>query len=396
MKFEMIFGMLSIRLRLRLRPLIFALVFLAVQALNSGLQLGVTQADAANQCDQAFEKQSDATNWSISVYDSRITALEDFFIANKTKTVTEVIDAALKIDLRSKVFLLQSLTKTYKNTDLEFFTPLREDFKLLEDQLGQLSLARSLKAKAVELGEPALAEYFGKKEKFYESAYAAYLEKSGWLREPEVAAQKLRSKLSNFKSWPLVDTQREYLVGRLAKTLKNLHKDVKDEAFNHPDIELGLHELRRQLRWLGLQVQSFQGIVQLQSTELEGTKLRAWYQKMKKENPNLDTNKYAVLSAALVEKPVLIPQQYYVMLSQLIGELGTFKDGAETEIYFREALEETKSSAATTRKVMKKLRSTLGESTMEFDHQKLSAATETQLRETKFFKKFSEALESMD
>ena len=72
---------------------------------------------------------------------------------------------------------------------------------------------------------------------------------------------KIVQKLLKFK-WKKVSKDKKILIELTAKDAELLAEKIKDTAFDHADIEEGLHDLRRQLRWISIKLQSLNGYVE--------------------------------------------------------------------------------------------------------------------------------------
>ena len=115
----------------------------------------------------------------------------------------------------------------------------------------------------------------------------------------------------------------------IVKSTTKIVKDYQQGEFNTGDIEKGLHELRRKLRWISLYIQNANGLVQLQPIGNPEKKFAGYLTRETISSPfmKLPENKH-------ISTPVLIRTETYAAFSSVIASLGALKDqGLAMELF---------------------------------------------------------------
>jgi hypothetical protein len=201
----------------------------------------------------------------------QIEPLTSFFQPEQSNTEFEsTADALLDAKARNQFFRLESLLRLYQRAFPDFEKYLAA-VKEMEDGIGAYSYAvDSLK----------FAEDEFKKENLRTAASPARLADQDkileGLRKKKATARvvftklvdrstlsadlpALRSQLdSSLTGWP-ARRDLEYVNGELVRLLK----DVKDSRYNFNQLEDGIHEFRRRLRWFPMTIDSLDGLILL-------------------------------------------------------------------------------------------------------------------------------------
>jgi hypothetical protein len=330
--------------------------------------------------------------WGEQIFARDLNLVQEAFTSTRNLSATEQVDVLLKNDVRRSIFRLQSLSRIYEKMDSKRFSELRDVFKGLEDSIGALELAKSLKKAALRIEEPALVAIFEKQE----AAALAVLLKSfkdlGIQKSPEEFFGKLRKSVQKSDDWTNAKDDREYLAETLTSEIKSLHKEIKDNKFDNRDIEKGLHELRRRLRWIVIGVTTLSGTVKFQTEDHLSGPVETWFNEMKTQNPDIMKNKYLTIMDAAVKNPILIPQRMFAMVAELVDSIGKSKDNAEIQIYLTEALEKSGASTAQVARLEHKLEQTYA--IPKVDHQALSRQIQERISETDLLKELRKQLET--
>jgi hypothetical protein len=219
-------------------------------------------------------------------------------------------------------------------------------------------------------------------------------ENIGVSKESSTGAQSILNTLKRYQGWETMETDRGFLLEQSVRTMKELHKRVKSYDFDRKDIEKGYHELRRHLRRILIQIASLDGFVVLKEVEAPNKKVMAWFNEIIMADPEILNGKFVRFSAPVVENPLRIPLQHYLIVKELVAKIGDSKDVAETQIYFQEAMDELGFSNARRKHVLIKIERRIGSEAV--DHRSLSRQTQDRLNETKLLKAFAETLEEMN
>lgn len=249
------------------------------------------------------------------------------------------LQEVMKRDLRKHFFRLQSISSIYaeKAKHEKFFTDLKTYTKEFEDLLGQIDLQKSLKERADKFNLPELSTFFAEKQvKAQELAYQRLSEEQ-LLIKPKKTLKQLYSQISEVKSWNNVVKDKSFLVNVIAEKAEKLQKSCEEMKFDQADIELGLHELRRHLRWSVIQLALIDGaIVNTQERQLP-EKLNHWLTEMQTSQPQLLTSKFIQRMLPQISEPIQAPHGMTAMISQIVTDIGTAKDLAEMQLYFNQA-----------------------------------------------------------
>ena len=291
------------------------------------------------------------------------------------------------------MFRLQSTAKIYSARDDKFFGDLRAEFKTFEDRLGAIGLAKDLRKEAEKLGNDDLVRKFKLQEREATESLREFLNEGGWLKNSAEAIGRIRKSLKNYDGWTSVKKDREFVIGEMKDSVKELRNDVEKMKFDKVDIEKGLHELRRRLRWVIIQLTSFDGFVVRQDEKLPKD-LQQWFDQLHQANPKMTESKYLRFSDPLVADPIKVPLKLQSMIGELVELIGKQKDKAEAIIYIKEALNEPGLSSTNRAELTKKLEELMG--TDNVDHRELSVQYMEKLNDTKLLKEFSEQLEEMN
>ncbi len=356
--------------------------------------LAASFGEAQQRCAQVFSKVSAHTSWAQSAVEKPLDVLEDFFVKNKNLSDVEKTKLMMKEDMRKTFFRLQALARMLEPQGRDFFREQREYFKSLEDATGKLDLAAALRKEAEQIGNTRLVAHFQKQEVAAQRFLLSTMRASGLWNKPEATIAKLKRDFVDNGNWETGSKEREFLIKIISNYAKDLHKSVKENEFDNADIEKGLHELRRRLRWILIQAMSLDGFVQLQSAPKPKKEISSWFTGVRAENPELLIGKFMRTSSPVVDAPILVPQSEFALITDLVSKIGKSKDSAEMQIYFKEAMEATGASVSEKNEVLKKLDEALQAEAV--DHRELARQMQSQLAETKLLKEFAENLEKMN
>lgn len=261
-------------------------------------------------------------------------------IASLLTLAAETKDPAMYLftnDLRTPLFYLEGLSRIYAATgpQKKTFKKLLQKFKLLEDMLGSIDYYEDLNKKLSKKSN--LPEFI----------------KSHFLVPGKNAVSDLNEVLTHF-DW-LNGKQLEEIQQDLAavnwKDAKEEHKRLKqfyedeitkittfanngDPSFS--DMEDGIHELRRKLRWLSIYAHALQGAVQLVDIEKERSSLDSYLSDTVLNSP---FNKLREVPDDTI--PLLLSKYNFYALSWIIGRLGELKDEGLIMLSLAQAFSQT-------------------------------------------------------
>jgi len=232
-------------------------------------------------------------------------------------------DAVLRQDLRSTLFHLEGILRLYRRRYAALDAP-HQRVKALEDALGQLGGAVHLLELAQRLGLAEPARHWCDTQVDAARSELAEQLQAGWLPGADGTIPLLRNTCE-----ALVALDFEGYARDRRSLIKELRRWLKALAGTPLDMYVlqgndGLHELRRQLRWLPLYAVSLDGLVVTSDRHNPIEEYRALLTSEVAESP------FARLPEPLREdRPIEISRSLFLAATQLISQLGELKDAGE-------------------------------------------------------------------
>ncbi len=333
-------------------------------------------------------------SWCKQIVLREVTRIEEFFKANQNSSDSEKIVLIAKQDLRASFFRMEVIARIMSDEGGKYLQDQGARFKAMEDLIGKVDLSYSLVKISKKLEEPRLVDYFQAQQEQNSKNLVNKFKAEGFWNDSTVTATSLRKDLSKKVAWKEGKSERKYLIKHASDYLQYLHKMVKENSFNNSDIEKGLHELRRRLRWVMIEAISLNGAIQFSAETNVSPSIEDWFQSMNTKNPDIMKSKYLVAVTPEVRNPIIIPQLKTAIISELIGNIGDLKDISEMQIYTAEALAELNASAADKKAIATKLNILL--KSIKINHQELAQKIQSQLADTKILKEFAQDLEDLN
>lgn len=253
-------------------------------------------------------------------------------------------------DLRTPIFKLEGLARIYsKAHNKQIFTRLKEQFKILEDMLGAVDFYASFQREFItDTKLPShIKQYFADKTVEKTKKLDNFLKKEGWYNGK--AIKKITKELKDVK-WQTEEKivyQFQLIFIDEIRKIKEFSIDCKFE-----DMEHGVHEYRRKLRWLSIYANAVQGVVKLESTKLTAKLFEPY---LTKEIINSPFNK--LIADKDAEFFLRFRKNNFLALSWMIAELGDIKDAGLKINALTAAFQETEllSESVATAKTLKYL-----------------------------------------
>ncbi len=224
-------------------------------------------------------------------------------------------------DMRTPMFMLEALSKLYaKLNDEELFDNLKEDFKLIEDQLGAIDYYNSYQNEFLSNNSiPVnIIDYFKEKTKHELNDLNQLLIDKNWLNGVFIA--ELKEILEKI-DWEKEEKESVLLLKFYKKQIIKINEFVEEIGLPFTLIEEHVHEFRRRLRWLSIYPHCLNGAVRL----IEMKRKPDFLQKYLIDE--IVNSKYNVLPENESQKYfVEIDKNKFLSLSWMISELGKYKD----------------------------------------------------------------------
>ena len=257
--------------------------------------------------------------------------LRDLRRSLKQKDAEAVIEALLGNTNRTDLFELEALLIVYEDEypeTLEGF--LKEDIKPFEDELGRTADLKEAIHFSEEVGAPPVLIAFLKgREQEQREKLKRFLEEHRFIGEKasQSPLMKLQAALEDTE-WDGKKADRKHVL----KQLRKLIKEVEATDYEMKELESGIHEFRRDLRWVPIYLRSFPDLF-----KLDPRKLWAEY-----SDPNHPVLKSPYSKLPVVRNkvgfPILFPQQGLFALNETIDQLGKAKDIGKMEELLPQAL----------------------------------------------------------
>lgn len=197
-------------------------------------------------------------------------------VLRKCKRRPDPAEAFYKSDARSILFRLEALSRIGRGMlDKKAFDPLYDRFKQLEDILGAMNHAEAMLEQIG--GIKGLAKFaaarYGKTYKQELKQLALILEQDGWW-----SGEALRQ-VRDLVAVHVVEEDgkfRNRLGEFLARELEKTEEQYRDGELNPHQLEGGLHELRRKLRWFSIYAAVLQGRLRLAKVPVVDERLKKY------------------------------------------------------------------------------------------------------------------------
>jgi hypothetical protein len=256
---------------------------------------------------------------------------------------------------RTTLFQLECLVRTHKSTlDEETFTPLHAAFKSLEDALGAVDFSDSLASRPGVAGaDTELTAYFVGRRSEAAQWTERILARGGWWTDGERPSPVFAAVLDAIESfeWPSPRKERRLLLEFFSGSAKGLQDKLSDGGFNFNDLEGGVHELRRKIRWLSILPASLDGLFVRREGGPIDPGLAAYC------TPKVVGSPYNHFPPREgVSAPIELESSSFLAVSWLIAELGALKDRGQLTDAFTLAAQDLddgpKAAAARVRKAL--------------------------------------------
>lgn len=227
---------------------------------------------------------------------------------------------------RPAAFALQALCRLYEKEDDATFKTMRDDFKALEDGIGQYDKWYTFYQAAVSQGkDKATIDRLKAQADSALKTFSTMLTSRGFINAEDAKKPGLVGKheewLKAYK-WKSRNEDREVILKHLSKELEDLVETKYDmKILEHGD---GVHELRRDIRWILIEQLQVGGMITLKDAKTCAIPAYASLPL---------TDRYAQLrSSALEPNPCQVDGCVVAATARAVNNLGDLKDQAEIEL----------------------------------------------------------------
>ncbi len=243
-----------------------------------------------------------------------------------------------KSSARSVLFYLEALCRLYKNMhNRNRFEKLLDDFKSLEDQLGKIDYYDAfIKEFTAQKNFPNallnnLKEHYNSELKKLEEILC----EKQWIDKEKTKLGIIQKKLKD-ASWKSTKKDSKEIAKIIIKDIDEIESDYKSEKLNFKTLENGVHEYRRQIRWISIYAQVLDGLIQLKASDKPLPELDRYL------TPEILNSPFNILPKEKEGlKPIYIELGYFYALSWLVSESGKLKDEGLRIICIEETIKET-------------------------------------------------------
>lgn len=238
-------------------------------------------------------------------------------------------------DARTPFFQLQGLAriedKSGKNDNLGL--DWLNQFKKIEDALGKYDYWITMIKNNERWKFPKEIEnYFHQQANFYLGVLEERLINQGWIIRDLTGYKKSDNAMSNFKNqiknaeWYKPEKESKKLARLLRDEAQEIHDKICEKEIDIDHIELGIHEFRRKIRWLGIYSSALLGKVKLSNNNASDP-LKIY---ITKTNQDFKFNQLPTSNG--IENTVSFLRGGFYAMSDIIKIIGDIKDpGLATE-----------------------------------------------------------------
>jgi hypothetical protein len=238
---------------------------------------------------------------------------------------------------RQHLFYLEALCRIYKKTNSKkLFKKLQSKFKSLEDQLGKVDYYESFHKDFSKLKDfPAVLinQLFQHYQNELKNLYSLLVE-DNWLDEENNRIDKIITQLDKV-IWLNADDERVAISTTIQNEIEKILKNYKSGKLNFDNIEDGVHEFRRSIRWISIYAQALSGLIQLKKDHL-ATFFENYL------TPEVVTSPFNKMPENKTDfKTIELSESPFYALSWMIAESGKLKDEGLEIICIEELMKET-------------------------------------------------------
>ena len=304
------------------------LLYLAVASGCKTASSGATLKDAAVSDDEGDSDADDDRPRQLYRFDPWIKTVHASLEGKPGATAEQIATAIVDGPTRVSAYNLQGLARLYEKED-KMFADMRDDFKKMEDAIGLWDKWNNVLTKAnTTHAAPDVVKKLQAKRDLAAKAIVAFLKKEKWFRADggETELAKIERQLADYK-WKKYKKDRAMVLGKFDDELKEI-KATKYQ-FKHLEQGNGLHELRRDIKWVVIEMRVLNGLVVFDDAPTS-CPISDYADLI---NQPIATSKYSQLPPSTTEKNVCkIDQCLFLGLVDLVEGIGLIKDDVEARL----------------------------------------------------------------
>jgi hypothetical protein len=249
------------------------------------------------------------------------------------KALNEVLEAAqltsepaifiYKSKARQSLFYFQALARIYKGIhNKKRFEKMRLAFKMFEDQLGKIDYYDGF-VKILSKNKAVPKSIIQNLKQHYDlelNNLKELLLEHNWINTEKSKIVSIQNELAT-ASWKNQEEERGAIAQVFIKHIEEIEYKYEIGILNFNDLEHGVHEFRRQLRWISIYAQALNGLIQLKSIENSHPTIDLYLTKQVLEGP---FNKMPEVVS--ISKSICFQAANFYALSWMIAESGQLKD----------------------------------------------------------------------
>ena len=231
---------------------------------------------------------------------------------------------------RDILFRLEALCRIYRAIhNKKLFDEMNDDFKDLEDAMGSIDYYDAFEKEFLKVKTlpPAFINYFIEGRNKAQDQLNKILLKKKWISESSKKIKEIELSLEK-ADWLESAEERNAIGQFLVTQIDNFTSKYEKGKLHFNDIEKGIHEFRRKLRWFSIYAASLDGLIQLKSAGTADEDLKKYL------SPEIINSPFNVLPEPTGDiHPFYIHDQLFYALSWTITETGKLKDeGLRNEV----------------------------------------------------------------
>jgi hypothetical protein len=224
---------------------------------------------------------------------------------------------------RTPLFMLESLARIYRTLhNKKTFGKLYDDFKLAEDMLGAIDYYDAFykEFKTNKSFPEPLLRHFAKSRDTAAIVMGKMLKIEKWISKKQKKVKKINSRLERI-DWLPPEEETPAIAGFIISEVQAIKNSLQSGKLAFNDIEAGVHELRRKLRWISIYTTSLNGLIQLEPQKTVPSSLKKYVTPDVVKSPfnQLPARKKGVVT-------IKINANTFYTLSWIIAKLGDLKD----------------------------------------------------------------------